>query len=183
MDCIARAHLPRPREAPEEQPRYEPPARGEHEDARRALVASSPRIAAEAAAFVFDRDVFYRRLAEQLLAQLPIHRRIVPGHWLCQLLEATGTALSDSTPSSPAEPVREMLLAAHAPRFVAETLAQGFARNGRETALPREQLRGGVHALIPLVCPDFAICPSRPAVADAFSSPALAEQLEELATS
>lgn len=136
--------------------------------------------------FLFDPNGFYVRLADRLLDNLPWHRRIRRrGHWLCACLNELSKGLNPTTYAKFAhKPVRNALLTLGFPRFVAETLGAATVFGMKKTlaAIPTAHLAKALRAVIPLVCPDLDVCPTRSDVVKTLASPMLAAQLKSLAT-
>ncbi|WP_156365386.1 hypothetical protein [Sciscionella sediminilitoris] len=151
--------------------------------ARQALVNRSGEVYQDAVALAFDPERLYTRLADRLLTTLPVHRR--RGHWLCRRLDGTANAITPGTYAGKLrDPLRETLLAAGAPAFLAEAFAAvgTYGRNAVvSAALPTGQVTSVLRVLIPLICPNFAACPAREAVLETFGVPLLSDALREFA--
>jgi hypothetical protein len=134
---------------------------------------------------LFDRDGFYARLADRLIDTMPLHRRMLRRHWLCSWLSKLSEGLSVGTYMQRLQiPVRDTLLRLGAPKFIANAFAAS-ATYGLEkafSAAPTEQIATALRTVIPLVCPDLDVCPTRVTVLKTFGSPVLAEELKAFAT-
>lgn len=154
-------------------------------NARRCLANQPSPAYTDALSYVFDRDGFYARLADRLIDTMPVHRRVMRGHWLCSCLSNLSQRLSVGTYTERLQtPIRDTLRKAGAPRFIANAFGAAAAF-GVEKALataPTEQLAKALKAVIPLVCPDLDVCPAKMTVIKTFASPILAEELKAFAS-
>ena len=142
-------------------------------------------IAGDAVAFVFDENGFYVRLANRALDKVPWRRRMRRGHWLCASLNELSKGLDPANYAKHTQkPVRAGLLLLGFPTFLAEVLSATTAFGVKQIlgALPPAHLSKALRVLIPLVCPDLDVCPTRVDVLKTYASPLLADQLKALAT-
>jgi hypothetical protein len=134
---------------------------------------------------VFDRDGFYARLADRLLDTMPVHRRMMRGHWLCNCLSNLSQRLSVRTYTERLQaPIRDILRHAGAPRFIANAFGAAAAYSAEKAlaTASTEQLAKALKAVIPLICPDLDVCPTKMTVIKTFASPILAEELKAFAS-
>lgn len=105
---------------------------------------------------------------------------------------SVSTSLSsrqDSTraprPNSPQTPIRDRLLQLRFPRFLADVLSSTAVFGVKQIlgALPYGPLSTTLKVMIPLVCPDLAVCPARAEAFKTYGSPTLDDQLRTIAAS
>jgi hypothetical protein len=153
--------------------------------ARRCLAGQPSPAYTDVLSYVFDRDGFYARLADRLLDTMPVHRRMMRGHWLCNCLSNLSQRLSVGTYTERLQaPIRDILRKARAPRFIANAFgaAAAFSVEKALAAAPTEQLAKALKTVIPLICPDLDVCPAKMTVIKTFASPILAEELKAFAS-
>lgn len=134
--------------------------------------------------YLFDPDGFYEKLADKLIDKVPLRRHWQKGHWLClRLLETAKMFNPDEYAEQAGATVRDGMVALGAPRFIASVLGAGSGV-GLKMAFgttPLGNLTKTLNALIPLVCPDFASCPTEREVLKTFASPVLGQVLHNMA--
>lgn len=137
--------------------------------------------------YAFDQDGFYVRVADHTLDNLPwLYKTRRKGHFLCLRLTELATGLDPGTYAKLTQtPIRDGLLRLRFPRFLADVLSSTAVFGLKQIlgALPYGHLSTTLKVMIPLVCPDLAVCPARAEVLKTYGSPALADQLKTIAAS
>ncbi|MBK1788476.1 hypothetical protein [Prauserella cavernicola] len=150
----------------------------------RRFLTGAPGVPGELLASVFHRDGFYRKLADQLLDDLPLRRRVLRGHRLCTQLDQRAAYLDPTAYTMLAQtPVREALLRLGFPKYLADPLSSEKALGARciLVAVARTDLEPALRTLIALVCPALEDCPACLAVHTTFATPGVDGRLAELA--
>ncbi len=135
-------------------------------------------------AYVFDQDGFYVRVADRTLDNLPwLYKTRRKGHFLCLRLTELATGLDLGTYAKLTQtPIRDGFLRLRFPRFLTDVLSSTAVFGVKQIlgALPYGHLTTTLKAVIPLACPDLAVCPARAEVVKTYCSPTLADQLKTI---
>lgn len=122
-------------------------------------------------------------IADELLEQLPWHKRRAWSHWFCILLEHTSDAVSPGTYIAVVQKeITSLLQDKGMPRFVALSIGKSFGAvaNRLVGSLGTDQIVAALRALVLLLCPDFSRCPTQEAVCAYFLKPEVEEALRTM---